>query len=207
MSLKVELQNGLYDAYHRYLDAYCSPAPARLKAAALMNGRDPQWSATALRSIADKPWLAACEVLLPEGLPADDPSLDPIWEAMDEADLPLVHHSFFYEPPYFPGYRDIWGNLANAPRSSKSSASSGEALGALTKHCKAWGSSGFQEIFLASFPSSIPCPSLFSSHIYNFLIKCSKNNLLISNQAKQKKKQIKLTKSRKIRFMVWRKAS
>lgn len=116
--LDVELQNGLYGAYHRYLDAYCSPAPDRLKAAALMNGRDPAWSAAALRAIADRPWLAACEVLLPEGLPADDPSLDPIWEAMDEADLPLVHHSFFYEPPYFPGYRDIWGNLAIARMAS-----------------------------------------------------------------------------------------
>jgi predicted TIM-barrel fold metal-dependent hydrolase len=116
--LDVELQNGLYDAYHRYLDAYCSSAPDRLKAAALMNGRDPRWSAAALRSIADKPWLAACAVILPEGLPADDPSLDPIWEAMDEADLPLVHHSFFYEPPYFPGYRDIWGNLAIARMAS-----------------------------------------------------------------------------------------
>ena len=83
-----------------------------------MNGRDPEWSAAELRTIADKPWLAACEVLLPEGLPADDPSLDPIWEAMDEADLPLVHHSVFYEPPYFPGYRDIWGNLAIARMAS-----------------------------------------------------------------------------------------
>jgi len=53
-------------------------------------------------------------LLLPEGLPVDDPSLDPIWDAMADADLPLVYHSFFYEPPYFPGYRDMWGNLAVA---------------------------------------------------------------------------------------------
>ena len=64
--------------------------------------------------MADQAWLAAVSVMLPEGLPVDDPSLDPIWSAMNEADLPLVHHSFFYEPPYFPGYRDIWGNLAIA---------------------------------------------------------------------------------------------
>jgi predicted TIM-barrel fold metal-dependent hydrolase len=37
---------------------------------------------------------------------------------MDEADVPFVHHSFFYEPPYFPGYRDIWGNLAIARMAS-----------------------------------------------------------------------------------------
>ena len=27
---------------------------------------------------------------------------------------PSLYHSFFYEPPYFPGYRDVWGNLAVA---------------------------------------------------------------------------------------------
>ena len=38
---------------------------------------------------------------------------------MDEADLPILHHSFFYEPPLrFPGYRDIWGNLAIALRAA-----------------------------------------------------------------------------------------
>jgi hypothetical protein len=37
---------------------------------------------------------------------------------MDETDLPILHHSFFYEPPYFPGYRDIWGNLAIARAAS-----------------------------------------------------------------------------------------
>ena len=41
-------------------------------------------------------------------------SSTPIWEAMDEADLAILHHSFFYEPPYFPGYSDIWGNVVVA---------------------------------------------------------------------------------------------
>ena len=107
--LDVEMQNELYAPYHRYLDDYCGEHPDRLKAAALMNARDPEWSAAELRRFADRQWLAAVEVLLPEGMPVDDPSLAPIFEAMDEADLPFVHHSF-YEPPYFPGYRDIWGN-------------------------------------------------------------------------------------------------
>jgi uncharacterized protein len=53
-------------------------------------------------------------IVLPEGLPVDDPDLDPIFAAMNEANLPIVHHSFFYEAPYFPGYRDVWGNAAFA---------------------------------------------------------------------------------------------
>ena len=37
-----------------------------------------------------------------------------MFAAMGDFDLPLLHHSFFYEPPYFPGYRDIWGNVVIA---------------------------------------------------------------------------------------------
>src|SRR5215831_5927406 len=33
---------------------------------------------------------------------------------MNDAHLPIFFHSFFYEPPYFPGYRDIWGNVVIA---------------------------------------------------------------------------------------------
>ncbi|MBM12594.1 MAG: hypothetical protein CL759_11005 [Chloroflexi bacterium] len=116
--LDVELQNELYESYHRYLDDYCGRNTDRLKAVGLVNARDPKRSANELAKLSDKPWLAAVQVILPEGLPIDDPSLEPIWEVLDTADLPLVHHSFFYEPPYFPGYRDIWGNLAIARMAS-----------------------------------------------------------------------------------------
>jgi predicted TIM-barrel fold metal-dependent hydrolase len=109
-----ELQTELYAAYHRYLYAYCGDAPDRLKATILTSSADPDWSAAEIRRLASEPWVSAVTLVLAEGMPADDPTLDPIWLAMDEADLPLVHHSFFYEPPYFPGYRDIWGNLAIA---------------------------------------------------------------------------------------------
>ncbi len=104
----------LYAAYHRYLADYCGAAPDRLKAAVLALGTDPEWSAATIRQLADQPWVAAVIPVLAEGLPVDDPSLDPIWEAMNDHGLPILHHSFFYEPPYFPGYRDIWGNLAIA---------------------------------------------------------------------------------------------
>jgi predicted TIM-barrel fold metal-dependent hydrolase len=113
-ALDREIQTELYAAYHRYLDDYCSVDTRRLKAAAVLNARDPEWSVAELEALADRPWLCSVSVMLPEGLPVDDPSLDPVWHVMNEADLPLVHHSFFYEPPYFPGYRDIWGNLAIA---------------------------------------------------------------------------------------------
>jgi predicted TIM-barrel fold metal-dependent hydrolase len=109
-----EIATELYDSYHRYLDEYCSVDPDRLKGCLLVAGQDLDWSLRALKEYADKPWAAAVIVILPEGLPVDDPALRPIFAAMNDADLPIMHHSFFYEPPYFPGYRDVWGNLAIA---------------------------------------------------------------------------------------------
>lgn len=113
-AIETSLAIELYSAYHRYLQAYCAADTDRLKATILAPGGDPAWSAAEIRRLADEPWVASVTVLLPEGLPVDDPDLHPIWEAMGEADLPLLFHSFFYEPPYFPGYRDMWGNLVAA---------------------------------------------------------------------------------------------
>jgi len=67
-----------------------------------------------IKEYGDAKWVAAASVVLPEGTPIDEPDLNPIWSAMGDYDLPLLHHSFFYEPPYFPGYRDIWGNVVIA---------------------------------------------------------------------------------------------
>ena len=104
----------LYSSFHRYMAEYCSADPSRLKASVLAPAVDPEWAARELKSLGDEEWVAAVTVVLPEGVPVDDPDLDPIWRAMGDYDLPILHHSFFYEPPYFPGYRDIWGQVALA---------------------------------------------------------------------------------------------
>ncbi|HWM18582.1 MAG TPA: amidohydrolase family protein [Ilumatobacteraceae bacterium] len=108
------LARELYAAYHRYLDDYCSPDTDRLKATIMAPAMDPEWSAQQIRDLAGEPWVVAVTPVLPQGMPLDDPILDPIWEAMNETDLGILHHSFFYEPPYFPGYGDIWGNVVVA---------------------------------------------------------------------------------------------
>jgi predicted TIM-barrel fold metal-dependent hydrolase len=109
-ALDLSLAKLLFEAYHRYMADYCSADSRRLKGLILAHGGDPAWAARTIRELAKEDWPGAVWAILPEGLPIDDPELAPIFEAMDEAGLPLVHHSFFYEPPYFPGYRDIWGN-------------------------------------------------------------------------------------------------
>ena len=113
-ALDFSLALGMYRAYHRYMEDYCSADPRRLKGLLLAPCAAPEIAAEMIREYAQKPWLAAVWPLLPEGMPVDDPDNEPVWRAMDEADLPIIHHSFFYEAPYFPGYRDIWGNVAVA---------------------------------------------------------------------------------------------
>jgi len=65
------------------------------------------WAIKEIRSLAHETWLAAVWLHLPEGKRSIIP-IRALWATLNELDLPLVHHSFFMEPPYFPGYRDIW---------------------------------------------------------------------------------------------------
>jgi uncharacterized protein len=111
-ALAPHLARGLYRAYHRYMAEYCSADSRRLKSMVLALGTDPKWAAETIARHAREDWVAAVWPLLPEGLPIDDPDLEPIWAAADDADLPIMYHAFTVETPYFPGYRDIWDNPA-----------------------------------------------------------------------------------------------
>ncbi|MSQ54150.1 MAG: hypothetical protein EXR31_02165 [Betaproteobacteria bacterium] len=108
------LISGLYRAYHRYMQTYCAQAPDRLKSMVLIPGADVDWAVAEVKSLAKERWVSSVWPLLPAGMPIDHPKLDPLWQVMNDAHLPIIFHSFFYEPPYFPGYRDIWGNAAVA---------------------------------------------------------------------------------------------
>ena len=111
-ALAPHLVRGLYGAYHRYMGEYCGADSRRLKSMVLAPGSDPTWAAQAIKDLAREDWVAAVWPLLPEGLPVDDPDLEPIWAAANDADLPIMYHGFTIETPYFPGYRDIWENPA-----------------------------------------------------------------------------------------------
>jgi predicted TIM-barrel fold metal-dependent hydrolase len=113
-ALDLPLAKEIWEAYHRFIDWYCSHDPSRLKATIFVSGADVEWSVATIKAMQDKRWVASVTIVLPEGMPVDDDRLDPIWSAMGDADLPILHHSFFYEPPYFPGYRDIWDNVVIA---------------------------------------------------------------------------------------------
>jgi predicted TIM-barrel fold metal-dependent hydrolase len=111
-ALAPELMLGLYRAFHRYIAEYCAADPRRLKSHIIAPGSDPQWAAQTIRAIGREDWAAAVWPTLPLDLPIDDPDLHPIWEAAAEMDLPVMYHGFTVEPPYYPGYRDVWNNPA-----------------------------------------------------------------------------------------------
>jgi predicted TIM-barrel fold metal-dependent hydrolase len=111
-ALAPHLAQGLYRAYHRYMAEYCAADTRRLKSMVLALATEPAWAAEVIKAHAHEDWVAAVWPLLPEGMPIDDPDLEPIWAAADEADLPIMYHAFTIETPYFPGYRDIWDNPA-----------------------------------------------------------------------------------------------
>ena len=107
-----DLTGGVIRAYHRYMTDYCSEDPRRLKSLVLVSGADPEGSVLAIREYGNEDWAAAVWPVMPEGLPIDDPDLEPIWAAASELGLPIMYHGFHVEPPYFPGYRDVWDNPA-----------------------------------------------------------------------------------------------
>jgi hypothetical protein len=80
----------------------------------LVPGGDVEWAVKEVERLCNETWVAAVWPLLPEGKPIDHPDLAPLWDEMNDAYLPIVFHSFFYEPPCFPGYRDICGNVVVA---------------------------------------------------------------------------------------------
>ena len=48
---------------------------------------------------------------LPNETPVDHPGLEPIWRAAEDHDFAIVHHSFTWSAPYFPGYTEMWDNV------------------------------------------------------------------------------------------------
>lgn len=105
----VEVEMEFIAAQHRFMDAFCSEAPHRLKSALIPSARDPRGSVEEIKRWGAAPWVVAIQPYLPRDYPLDHPDLDPIWAAACDHDLAVVHHSF---SSGYPGYRDLWDNPA-----------------------------------------------------------------------------------------------
>jgi predicted TIM-barrel fold metal-dependent hydrolase len=98
-------------AYHRHMSDFCGQAPDRLKSMIVASTRVPEEAVRAIREWGKSRWAVAVMPLLAKDLPADHPSLEPIWREAQEHDLPIANHSFTWNPPYYPGYQDLWDNI------------------------------------------------------------------------------------------------
>jgi predicted TIM-barrel fold metal-dependent hydrolase len=94
-------------AQHRFLDDFCSKDPHRLKSMLGVTARYIAASVEEIQRWRDSAWVVGVYLNLPIDYPLDHPDLHPIWQAIDEAGLCYIHHSF---SEGYPGYRDLWRN-------------------------------------------------------------------------------------------------
>lgn len=98
-------------AFHRHMADFSGNHPDRLQSMIVASARDVDAAVKEIRQWGKSRWAVAVMPLVTKDIPVDHPSLDPIWRAADEHDLPVVHHSFTWTPPYFPGVFDLWDNI------------------------------------------------------------------------------------------------
>jgi len=104
------LETGMIRAFHRHMAEFCGRFPDRLQGPIVASTRDVDAAVKEIREWGNAPWAVAVKPAI-DKVPADHPSLDPIWRAAADHDLPIVHHSSTWNPPYYPAYRDVWDNI------------------------------------------------------------------------------------------------
>jgi uncharacterized protein len=104
------LEVGLIRAYHRHMADFCGQFPTRLQGPIVASTRAVDEAVREIRQWGTSKWATAVMPLAMD-VPVDHPSLEPIWQAAQDHDLPIMHHSFTWTPPYFPGYQDLWDNI------------------------------------------------------------------------------------------------
>ena len=109
--LDPEYVSGFTRAYHRSTADFCAEYPDRLKAYMSASGDDVEGSVQEIKTWASSKWAAGVWVTPGINKPLDHPDMEPLWQAIEEAGLAVVHHSTAYNYPYFPGYQDVWDNL------------------------------------------------------------------------------------------------
>jgi hypothetical protein len=103
LQLPSNLAAGMFGAYNRYVTAYCRPHPERLGAVLQLHGSEPRWSAQEVADLRGEPSVRAVSVCLPVRISPEDRQFDPLWEALEDADLGLLHRPSFSARVWTPG--------------------------------------------------------------------------------------------------------
>ncbi|ETX08078.1 MAG: hypothetical protein ETSY2_07485 [Candidatus Entotheonella gemina] len=94
-------------ANRRFLDDFCGAYPTHLKALLIVNAKYIKESIDEIKTWGRSKWAVGVWVNLPLDYPLDHPDLHPVWTAIEQEGLCVVHHSF---SGGYPGYRDTWSN-------------------------------------------------------------------------------------------------
>jgi predicted TIM-barrel fold metal-dependent hydrolase len=105
------LEQGMYEAYHRFLADYCSPYPDRLASLILVSPRDVDRAVAEVRRCGKEEWPVGIFPICPPDMSLDDPGWEPLWAVAQEHDLTVIIHTFTISAPYPPGVWDTWDNV------------------------------------------------------------------------------------------------
>lgn len=100
--LPANLAGGVFAAYNRYAVDYCA-GHDRLGAVLQLHGSEPRWSAQEVAELSAEPAVRAVNLCLAVRIAPDDRQFDPLWEALQAADLPLLHRPAFCARVWTPG--------------------------------------------------------------------------------------------------------
>lgn len=106
-----ELDIGFMRAYNRFLNDFCGKYPHRLKAVLPIYPNLVDECVAEIKRWGPSRWMVGVYPHMGNDEPLDHPDMEPIWKAIDEQGLAVVHHSHIGGPPHFPGHLDLWDNI------------------------------------------------------------------------------------------------
>jgi predicted TIM-barrel fold metal-dependent hydrolase len=104
------IEMGLIGAYHRMADDWLNRYPGRFMALLAVSGTAVEESVAEIKRWGGTKWAAGVLPFAALDRPLDHPDMEPIYAAAAEHDLPIMHHSMTWVPPYFPGYQNMDDN-------------------------------------------------------------------------------------------------
>jgi predicted TIM-barrel fold metal-dependent hydrolase len=104
------IEMGLISAYHRLADDFIGQHSGRFMALLAVSGTSIEDSVDEIKRWGARGWAAGVLPFASLDRPLDHPDMEPIYKAAAEVDLPILHHSMTWVPPYFPGYQNMDNN-------------------------------------------------------------------------------------------------
>lgn len=105
-----ELEMGFIRAHNRFLADFCGAHPHRLKSLLTVTANAIEESVEEVKKWKGASWAVGVWPLTMEK-PIDHPDFEPLWKAAVDQNLSVVHHSYTWNAPFFPGHNDLWDNV------------------------------------------------------------------------------------------------